>query len=255
MTEEYDSSKKAWEFYRTVYSSRHWITVDEFDMVNVCTWHVRNSKQNPTNTSLRYLAYIKPESILIKKLGKEFSLSGECIYNFNDKKFDAFMKIINKEKDYCKAEKMKQKLMQCNKMHHEEDNLSLMPTTGAMNIFKGKVFFGGDGFISLPDGKWHMSAYDRFDTFMVCLDDFYNNRNEYVLSCATECNYMPLKHFLKLFNNVYEYCEVFYFIKNRTYVDELIQNGKKTLTQIDELDRYMELAIDYWHNQRKIPEK
>lgn len=59
-------------------------------------------------------------------------LSGDCFFNFNDKKIAAFIKNVQ-----CDSE-TKKCLMACAARHHSNENCVLMPTTGGMNKVKGK---------------------------------------------------------------------------------------------------------------------
>ncbi len=59
-------------------------------------------------------------------------ISGDCFFNFNDKKIESFIKDIQYDPE------TKMRLLACTERHHTNENCVLMPTTGGMNKVKGK---------------------------------------------------------------------------------------------------------------------
>ncbi|HAT4254947.1 hypothetical protein ACSXCH_10180 [Clostridium perfringens] len=228
--EEPDSSIETWKYFRNIYTEDHWELIKEFDLKNICTYEQRNNK--PDKNMLRYRAYLKVDSIYTKKLGKQFSLAGDCDFNFNNKKRSKFEKILKKEISIKELKKEFEKLNQCCLMHYNKLNFSIMPVTGGMNNFKGIVKVEGD-------------SYDRLDTFIYYLNEFYINGDKRVLN-KSRYNEKSLNQYLNTFDNIYDYCNKVYFINNREFVNKLISNGCKTIKNSEELMLYMNLAQEYW---------
>lgn len=250
--EDADSSITAWKYYRSIYTENHWPLIKEFDLKNICTYEERN--KIPTKGIVRYRAYINTNSPYINLFGSEFSLGGECDFNFNEKKKKQFQKILNENSS---SKEIEAKLEKCCGMHHNELNFTLMPTTGGMNNFKGTVYFDENmiKYDANRKSEWSESAYDRLDTFVVCLNNLFTQTNEIVLSCSTSSNKNCLRKYLDTFSDIYDYCEKIYFIDNdnKDFVNKLIENGGKPINTTDDLDRYMDLALEYWRvKERKI---
>lgn len=241
MIEEYDSSNNAWEYYKKVYNETHWSLIKEFDTENLyCT---------KNKNIIRYHAHIKSDSKYVEKLGAKFSLSGDCAFNFNSKKISKFVALIENNVDCKQSIEIKKKLQQCKDFHHSLNNLTLLPTTGSLNNFKGTYRFQKNDTASLYI-NYSSQAYDRLDTFLACLEDYYNKKSCLVLSRSSEINRPYLINFLKSFEDIYEYCNIMCFIKDKAFVDELKNNGRKPIINIEDLDRYMRLALNYWQNKK-----
>ncbi|HEY8909700.1 MAG TPA: hypothetical protein VIM51_05405 [Desulfosporosinus sp.] len=240
--EEIDSSREIWKYYKEIYTEKHWPLIKEFDLENVLTYEERNSKR-PKEIK-RYYSYIKQESSNKEKFGFEFSLGGECDFNFNEEKKRQFKELLQVNSS---TKELEEQLEKCCSMHHDKLNFSVVPTTGKMNNFKGTVYFDGSEIKCENSTRWHKSAYDRLDTFVYCLNEFFINKNELVLSLSTQCNKSCLQEYLNTFSNdIYNYCRDIYFIKNRNFVKRLIENGRKPINNSVDLKQYMDLAIEYW---------
>ena len=240
--EEKDSSKEAWNYYKEIYTEKHWPLIKEFNMEEVITCEERNKKK--PKEILRYRSYIKKNSSYISVFGSEFSLGGDCDFNFNEKKVHLFQKLIMDFPEH------KDKLRRCCSMHHNELNFSLMPTTGAMNNLKGSTYFNSNNIIKYDD-FYHASAHDRLDTFIHILNEFYENKDELIFSCSTQNNKGCLHAYLETFKDIYDYCKIVYFIEDRAFVKRLIDNGKKPINSADDLNRYMEIAFNYWKLKKR----
>ncbi|MEY9096258.1 hypothetical protein [Paenibacillus sp. RC84] len=160
----------------------------------------------------------------------DFYMSGDTDFNFNEKKEPIFEKKLKKDLKGKSLENAKEKLEFCKKSHHALVNFSFMPRTGNLQGFKG--------------GK---CQHDRLDIFLYHLSKFYKAKDEYVLSKAVPQVHERLKTFLGFFNDVYHYCNKVYYIENKGFVDRLIENGEKSIETADDVIRYMDLAIEYWH--------
>ena len=113
-------------------------------------------------------------------------------------------------------------------MHHTLLNFSLMQSIGNMQKFKGS------------------NRFDRLDTFVSVLHNYFCGISNEILRCASLSNEPSLKSFLTGFKSIYDYCKTFYFIDNKEFIDELIRQGNMPITNINELVRYMNLAEKFW---------
>jgi len=244
INEEKDSSIDAWNYYRKIYTVEHWPLIKMFDLENICTYEEKEKK--PPKRIKRYLAYIKKEYIN-NEFHSRFSLGGECDFNFNNYKKKEFEKLIETASN---KKKLKEQLEECHLMHYNKLNFSIMLRTGGMNNFKGQVYFE-EGNIKYKKGEWHKYAFDRLDTFIYCLNEFFEGtENSLILDGSTFTNRPYLKRFLETFENIYDYCRIIYFIDEVRFVDELIKNGNKPIETVDDLKQYMDLAIKFWEIKR-----
>ena len=189
-------------------------------------------------------------------------LSGDCFFNFNDKKIAAFIKNVQ-----CDSE-TKKCLMACANRHHSNENCVLMPTTGGMNKVKGKIYYRDAGFVIAGVGRPTDKCYDRPDTFLFYLNDFYEHKeraldllgagkylsNSIFKEALQSFNFADLYSFLVGFEDVYDYCRFFYGME-REFVDRMIEEGKRPITVDEDLRRYIELAKDFWQLQVSIIEE
>lgn len=157
-------------------------------------------------------------------------LAGDCDFNFNDKKYHMFVEIIKSDIIASQREKDEamEQLLRCRKMHHTLLNFSLMQSIGNMQKFKGS------------------NRFDRLDTFVSVLHNYFCGISNEILRCASLSNEPSLKSFLNGFKSIYDYCKTFYFIDNKEFIDELIRQGNMPITNINELVRYMNLAEKFW---------
>jgi len=235
---EPDSSKEAWCYYKSIYTPERWELFSDFDMENVQTYD-EHMKGGETKKILRYLSWIKTESAYATgdKLGPCFRFGGDCCFNFNEIKYPIFKKILREEKIGI--------LDKCNNMHHDYFNLAIIPTTGGLNTFKGKIGFDNFGNLRLPKKNEWIKSYDRFDTLVYFLNRFYLDNDELVLAYSG-INKENLRYWLKLFHDIYEYCKIIYCIDDPSFVDKLINNGNKPIEKAKNIIYYMELAQAYW---------
>lgn len=209
-----DSSHAAWEHYKVRY--QNWIYWEKFD-INVDKYKITSS-----NSTSRIHCQIKNESNMSKEgeLWPGFKISGDTDFNFNKTK-SSHMKSFIKD-----SPALKEKLDYAASIHYTLLNFSIMPTSGALNNFKGSL------------------KLDRFDIFIATLDQFYKNENEYILSFS-RFNYHPLKNYLSLFHDVYDYCEKIYCIDS-ILVNKLLNYSKIVINCNESLEGYIDLALEYW---------
>lgn len=245
-----DSSPKAWEYYEYVYKDR--IKFDKRDL----------KRSNSRLVLNRY-------EILGKNISNMLVLGGDCFFNFNDIKINLFKKLILEENEDTR--KIILKLEECNKKHHTFLNMNLMPVTGGLNNSKQSVYFNNAGYAFAGVGG-SGAKYDRGDTFIYLLSetfDYIKDKKNKSLSILEAGKYLSnsifkwslqtqnfecLFRFLNSFTDVYEYCEILYMI-DKTEVDVLIKNGKQPISDVNDVERYIETAINYWEIKKKIFEE
>lgn len=237
-----DSSPAALEHYKQVYRNSDYIN-KHYDLqkqvfYNYCkTGYSDGSKSfnyinKPSKNECNRLYILEKGTKIIdnKYIEPAYRLGGECDFNFNNKKYDMFLKIIKDDPDASEKEKnmaIEQLLSRCHKKHHTLINFSLMQAIGNMQTAKGR------------------NRFDRFDTFIYELNNYYQGLSDVVLQTSSDSNMQALKEFLDSFKNVYDYCKTFYFI-DKNLVDEMIKSGGKPISNTIELVRYMDLAEKYW---------
>lgn len=185
--------------------------------------------------------------------------SGDCFFNFNDKKIESFIENIQ-----CDSE-AEMRLAMCAARHHTNENCVLMPITGGMNNVKGKIYYRDTGFLIAGVGRPTNKCYDRPDTFLFYLNDFFEHKESvFDLSNAGEYlsnsifketlqsfNFNDLYSFLAGYKDIYEYCELFYGI-SKAFVDRMINEGERPILDKEDLNKYMHLAEDFWRIQAEI---
>ena len=248
MNVEFDSSMDAWKYFQKVYKEENWSLIKEFDMASPMTYGEKHKKSKESQPELsRYLCWIKEDSEKIKDFGKYFSFGGDCDFNFNDKKKSKFKKIANE------SEELTKQLQFCCSKHYSYENLSIMPATGGLNILKGRLYLdcNSNTICLAKEEFFEPTAYDRLDTFVCCLNNFYTNDDKLVLQADKYgVNKKCLENFLLTFADIYDYCHKIYFI-DRGLVDLLIENGTKPIETPEALGKYMELANLFWEQKKE----
>lgn len=229
-----DSSPNAWEFYRKIYNESQWSFWDEFDFKNLKLLN----KPYRLHGKISY-----KKSSYVKVLGKEFKFSGDCAFNFNDKKCKRFDSLL--------SEKDKELLQKCKSNHHNILNFSLLPTTGGLNNFKGKLYVTDIAGVNYS-GVQHQNCDDRLDSFLYCINQYFERKSKLIFCCCSEANESCLESFLLLFDDIYDFCEKLYLIRDKILVRKLLNNGKKPITTHEDVIRYMNLAIEFWEYRKII---
>lgn len=171
----------------------------------------------------------------------ESRVSGETDFNFNEYKYGKFLNILFNELKNNKEEFEKQKaeLDKCSKMHHTLLNFSLMQTMGGMQQVKSRGL--GDRF-------------DRPDTLIYLLDCYYRkdekNKDKFFSGRASAANKQALRDYLDSFTDVYDYCKKIYFI-DEDLVKKLINNGSKPINTVEDISKYMDLALEFWKQKEE----
>ena len=218
-----DSSPAAWEYFKSVYDSDNWKLLNEFDLDNTKTYNELYGTKYKENKYKRLLSPIKSNSEYAKEgiLWKRFTIGGDTDFNFNGMKCRMFENLLSDDREAISM------LATCRENHHKLFNFSLMPATGSLNNYKGK------------------NRYDRFDVLIKDLNDFFNSISCNVL-CEAGQNTQPLKNFLNTFDDIYDYCKKIYFLHDKAYIDNLIENGRATIETNSDVINYMNLALKFW---------
>lgn len=167
-------------------------------------------------------------------------VSGDVIFNFNDKKLKYYREIIEEDTNSSDAKKiiLKEMLDECNKLHHSPQNVSMMFSTGGLNNFKQGI------------------ANDRFDVFAFEMKKYYLGNKLYILENGNSRkmsfgNRKKLKRALDTygegevgFNKFFSY---FYHVeKDSRFITELLKSGEKQINDCESIYRYLCLAFEYW---------
>ncbi len=234
---EFDSCNERWKYYKVRYPDL------EIDPKKVSYLNGRGIWDYKYNDS------------------QSIKLSGDCFFNFNDKKIAAFSKIKDLNED------TKKRLEECGKKHHSNCNCVLMPVTGAMNDVKGEIYYSDTkkGFVIAGKGR-PGPLYDRPDTFIYYISLFYEARkrkkynlldagkyfsNSIFRDALNSFNFPILYSFMDSFGSVYEFCEVFYGM-DKKFVRQMIREGKLPINDDTSLNRYMDLAEKFWKLQERL---
>ncbi|SJZ74887.1 hypothetical protein [Eubacterium coprostanoligenes] len=249
---EPDSSPAAWGHYKKFYSKNKYLN-NNYDFSDLFFYNCYtdfglkrgiytdyewfNYLNKPLRKGSRYnRLFVLEKDTKIKKINNTeyivaaYRLGGDCDFNFNEKKYALFLEIIESDSTASKQEKANasQQLANCREMHHNLLNFSLMQGIGNMQKFKGS------------------NRYDRLDTFVYELDKYFRGVSNSILQYSSPNNKPALISFLNDFKDIYEYCATFYFITEKTFINEIIKQGSMPITNVTELMRYMNLAEKYW---------
>ena len=204
-TIKYDGKKYTWiHIYEKAYA-------DNFSQHSFSDYKFLN-KRYQLYTKFRYNNH---ESL-------EMCFSGDIIFNFFDSSargkrrlYSEMKYILENDLKNTKDDSQKRKIQ--NTLHMLEDckdrtetkaNVSIFPSTGGLQFVKQSV------------------GRDRFDTFLWCINEHYNGNSLLFNHCAA-ANIPQLRSFLKLFENVYEFCYCLYNLDedDNDLISELIKSG------------------------------
>ncbi len=243
-----DSSPAAWEYYKEIYPSDGYLkekyNFDEFVFYKFCKYSRRkeddyNYKNEAETSGKGNRLFVLSKQIEMKYEGgiqyfkPDYRLSGECDFNFNEKKCKLLKNIIDNDVSASDCEKKNalEQLKKCHQRHHTLSNFSLMQSVGDLQGFKGS------------------NRFDRFDTFISDLNDYYHGISNSVLQSSTLANRSMLISFLNDFKDIYEYCAIFYLLDDKSFIDRIIKEGSMPISNVCELTRYMTLAENYWRTR------
>ena len=227
--ENFDTSYKIWEVYKRIYKWSKY-------------WDFENQKNNPDKG--RKFAKLNKEGYEYYKIDKEaekIQISGDIIFNFKSVAYQKCKKILEtglktaSESDKEKIKNHIKKLEYCEKNHFSKENCSLLISTGRLQQLKNNI------------------GNDRGDTFMWALNQYFIGKSELILNESTAENVYYLRQFLNSFidkgnpsESIYKYCEDFYNIDNRDFINRLIYSGSKTIDTVDRVCEYINFVLDFW---------
>lgn len=278
---EPDASPAAWEHYAVVY--RDTILGKKYNLEDLHFFeyhcvsgdeghHYVDLPKKGRNNRLCALSKdnkIKPDELM--RYPAVQRLSGECDFNFNEKKYPMFRKLLirDMQNDPDALRDAIMQLDECAQMHHTLVNFSLMPVMGDLQGFKGQKKFE-----SLEEG-----AFDRFDSHIVALNCFFKEdyKKESWSKCNSEIfqwlgkrtdmspqNKNILLYYLNSFggkektdgkNAMLDYCKNIYFIDDEDFINRLVEAGKKPINKGNEVVNYMNLAKEYWKKKEEAFEQ
>lgn len=235
---DFDASPDVFEKYLILYKDTKISKLFDFNKLDL------TGKRTKTNPVMRISAYLNDdEAIKIFNKRISFAISGDTIFNFNEKKIyriNTFLNSISTSLDLNYINKIKDI---CIIKNHSLQNLSLMIQTGGINNVKGTKYKNNKDIIG-----------DRFDKLVYKLDKYFRTRND-EFSIFARPNGEYLKAFLdKVYSktdSIYEFINDFYFINNKDLINEIIMCGEQEINDVKTLLNYMELAIKFWEERKK----
>ncbi|HEL1741015.1 TPA: hypothetical protein TXT54_001628 [Streptococcus suis] len=228
-----DSSRLTWEYYKDVYKEFKLYDDFYFEEPEYAKWTGYGYIDEPDNQSNSNRLYVfAKRGEQFKSNNHIFRLGGETDFNFNKMKFLALKRIANYDLKIIK------KLQKCQEYHHTFVNFSIMPATGNMQKVKSLGY--------------NNDKLDRLDSFIAIIDDYYSKRDSIKIFSQAGNNIEPLEQYLTNFFDVYEYCREIYFLQDKDLVNELKKSGKNELSNQKDVERYVELANEFWHQKEKI---
>lgn len=214
-SEEYDVSNEAWKIYSKVYCENIEIMEGDF--------HTKRGRPFVKKT----FKYNGKESKLLKFSGEtDFNFSKKKVFGYGRSRYEHFKVLLaNTSPEY------ERKLDECYNKFHSQENISILPQTGNLQFVKKGI------------------GNDRLDTFIWCLNAFYQNQGNLMLNFCSADNITALNSYLHLFSNACEYCSVIYGI-NQELTLRLITSGKQEIDSPKRVIEYMNLANDFWEQKR-----
>lgn len=251
---EYDSDKDRWEYYKNTYKD---IIIDTDKLF------LRKNRLVGTFSVNKINNQIKLKQVENKSKENCIELSGDCFFNFNEKKYEIYMQIAQN------SENLKNNLLEYkNSCHHSNANCVLLPVTGALNNVKGNIYFKKKNKqfkVYNQSGRPPMNRDDRPDTFIYKLSEFWDIKSKgecnlreaglflqnsvFSYSLNGE-NFAVIYDFLNSFNSLEEFCDLMFGI-NENLVSEMKNNGRIPITDIDSLKKYLDLANKFWNSRKK----
>ena len=224
MSIEYDSSKAAWDNYVEIYKNS-----------NVLKWFKYNISELKYQNN-RYHSYLNDDE-KFKIESPYFKVSGDLIFNFNEKRghYEYFFKQIKKIDDNKVKNEYINKLEIC-QCCRKPENTALMITTGGLNNYKNSC------------------KYDRFDVFAYRIKLFFMEEKCEIgwnVQKGTLMFFFRNKYFnLKKEERIYQFLKDWYLINDKKYADRLIESGERrsniSVPDEDDAKCYIDLALEYW---------
>lgn len=258
---EYDSDKDRWKYYEKAYKDI---------IINTDKLFPRNNRLVGTFSVNKINNQIKLKQVENKSKENCIELSGDCFFNFNEKKYERYIQIAQNSENAQKSEKLKNNLLEYKDIwHHSNANCVLLPVTGALNNVKGNIYFKKKNKqfkVYNQSGRPPMNRDDRPDTFIHKLSEFWDikskgecNLREAGLFLQNSVfshslkgeNFAIIYDFLNSFNSLEEFCNLMFGI-DENLVSKMKNTGRIPITDIDSLEKYLNLANEFWNSRKKI---
>lgn len=238
---EPDSSPEAWAHFKNYYSIDNDI-IKQYDLDNLRFYtylEYRTYSNCPDKTKAYNRLYALHKNTEFFNHGMycrpALRLSGDCDFNFNEKKYQLFKEIIMKDTLLSDEERScaMTQLSRCKDNHDTLLNFSLMQSIGDMQKVKGK------------------DNFDRFDKYIRNVFLYLTEDDRKILS-ESKANTEDLMDFLNEFKNgdkIYDYFKTMYFIDDHDFVDNIIEQGALPINTCKDVIRYMTLAEEFWNKK------
>lgn len=194
----------------------------------------------------------------------ECSISGDVFFNFKKgiktkkyQKYEYFEELLRRDFSGDRLIESLKKLDYCNQMFHSFHNFVLLPVPAGLNNFKGTSSFIEENFHFL----------DRPDKLLYLMNQYFKERNEdncifssaagrkskkYSAEENTIILKKTLKDFLDTFDTFDDFCKNLFLIEDKEFIKKLVENGKKDILTGEDVENYMDLAIEFWNLRHKI---
>lgn len=249
-TLEADSCPNAWLFYNEIYKDDEFFNKYNTKIVEEkAYWNCSGGLNIGEN---RLIAKLKVEHQ--NNLYFPFEIGGDCIFNFSSKvlrkkksRLEKFEELLKSDENCDRKKEYLEKLEKCKIKHHSNENFSIMPITGGLNIYKGTT-------------RPYLES-DRADVFISHVKSYYelkikfevNNIELRYLKTTSICDWNNgLNEYFLYFENFNNWISATYHIdieKECKLVDELIRISKVKITGNDDLlnlHDYIDVALKFW---------
>lgn len=224
-----DSCEDVWiEFYKPVYSCSD-IFSKYFDF----------EKIDDSGTSKKCPRFYIKLNDWCRKEHPKFKLAGDCIFNFNNKKKERFLKYIKNSEPACDL------LEKCSTNHHRFVNFALMPITGGMQLQKGS------------------NKLDRPDVHIMEIYKYYSveSREDSNILNWARGNKESLIWYLSLFNKdidsyIDNYIKEVYLIDDKNFIhNKFLKFANKKVVDEESCIEYMKMALEFWNLRNEYCKK
>ncbi|HIG0361888.1 TPA: hypothetical protein ACX96Z_003537 [Clostridium sporogenes] len=162
-------------------------------------------------------------------------MSGDTDFNFGsaknrNQKYEKFKGLLERDYHINDSKGYLDKLKECNNKNYELENFSFMPMTGSLQLIKQNC------------------DNDRFDVFIYTLKKYYETG---ILDHVRKRNKEALETYLKLFDDIYDYCSKIYMINSKEFVNKIILQGKKPMNCGVRVVEYMNIAEEFWNIKKE----
>lgn len=159
-------------------------------------------------------------------------LSGDCFFNFNDKKVEKLKEIKGVDIN---------SLEQCKNMHHSIENMVLIQSLGNMQKRKQIGIIGNTN---------KREQLDRGDSFLYLLNEYYKYGNEEILDSSSKSNRPYLINYLQRYKSICEYSSEMLQIDDFRLLEEMIDIGGENLST-NNINKYLDIAKKFWELRKK----